>query len=394
MKFSQIVRTTWSNIKGNRMRSILTISGIGVGIATVVFLVSLGYGLQEFSIKSISSISAVTTLDVSQGKTITAKLDIPTVKQIEKIPNVEKVSPVVSLGSKVAYNAKKSDVVATAVNEDYFVYEDLKVIKGSYFTNEDSKTIISTSLVKTFNETNDSILDKDVVFSIFFQKPDKSIYSKDFTFKVSGIVQDDSTSFAYVPLPQMTADLGDGAVYSSLKAKIVSKETMDGARKEIEAMGFTVTSVAETIAQVDSVFRIVQIVLALFGGIALVVAAIGMFNTMTIALLERTRDIGIMKAIGVKNIDVYWMFLSEAMMISGLGGIAGVGLGALSAILINAFVNYLAKSVGAGTITLFMTPLWFAGGIFAFSVIIGVMTGFYPARRASSINPLDALRYE
>jgi putative ABC transport system permease protein len=134
--------------------------------------------------------------------------------------------------------------------------------------------------------------------------------------------------------------------------------------------------------------------LGALGGIALLVAAIGMFNTMTIALLERTRDIGIMKAVGVDNRDIYWMFLTEAIIISGLGGALGGALGLLLSIGINAIVNGLATLVGADSVILFRTPLSFVAIVIVFAVVVGISTGIYPSKRAAKINPLDALRYE
>jgi len=188
--------------------------------------------------------------------------------------------------------------------------------------------------------------------------------------------------------------LSENIVYNSAKVKVDSRDDINEVRTKIEGMGFAVTSIADTISQVDRTFRVIQIVLAAFGAIALLVAAIGMFNTMTIALLERTRDIGVMKAIGVRNRDVYRMFLSESTLIAMIGGIGGLGGGFLISKLINLAVNSLAKSVGGEPQTLFATPYWFAIGIFVFAIFVGLSTGYYPSRRAARINPLDALRYE
>ena len=393
MSFIQIIRTTWSNILGKRMRSLLTITGIAVGIATIVFLISLGYGLQSFSVKRISSIQSLSTLDVSQGKTANFKLDKPTVDKISKLNNVTEISPIISIGSKVSSGDKRTDVVATAVRADYFSYEDLKLSKGGIFTDDDNKTIVSTALVQSLGSDENAILGQEIDFLISYKQKDQTP-SKVLKLTISGVVSDNSSSFAYIPIAQVQDILGEDVVYSSLKVKTGSQESLAGVRAEIEGMGFTVTSVADTISQVNSVFGGVRIALGLLGGVALIVAAIGMFNTMTIALLERTRDIGIMKAVGVDNRDIYWMFLAEAIIISGTGGIVGAALGELTAILINLLVGSLAKMVGAESITLFYTPFWFVAVIVGFSLIVGISTGFYPSRRAAKINPLDALRYE
>jgi putative ABC transport system permease protein len=115
---------------------------------------------------------------------------------------------------------------------------------------------------------------------------------------------------------------------------------------------------------------------------------------MTIALLERTRDIGIMKAMGVKDRDVSCIFLFESALIATSGGVLGVVGGWLTSKVVNMIVNILAKSVGGEPQKLFSMPIVFSMGIIIFSIIVGIGTGFYPSKRASKLNPLDALRYE
>lgn len=394
MRPSQIIETTWSNLMGKKSRTILTVTGIAVGIGAIVFLVSLGYGLQEFSIKRISSINSLSTLDVSQGKTASFKLDGATVKKISALKGVASISPVLSLGGKAAMGTKKTDIVATAVEDDYFALEDLRLFKGNTFTDEEQKTVISTALVQSLGQEPTDIINQDLSLTVTFKTKDKTSVTKDLVLKVSGIVQDNTATFAYYPIKLISEYTNDDTIYSALKVKVSEKDNISAVRSEIEGMGLTVTSVADTIAQIDKVFGYIRIGLVALGSVALVVAAIGMFNTMTIALLERTRDIGIMKALGIDNSDIYWMFLSEAMLIAGMGGIAGAFFGVFLSYSINFAINFLAKLVGAETVLLFSTPLWFTLIIIMFSLIVGLSTGIYPSKRAAKINPLDALRYE
>ncbi|OQB06244.1 MAG: Macrolide export ATP-binding/permease protein MacB [bacterium ADurb.Bin212] len=394
MKFSQIIATTWENLMGNKMRTLLTVSGISIGIATIIFLVSLGYGLQEFSVKRVSSLDALSTLDVSQGKTASFKLDKSSIENISKIKYVEKVSPIISLGGKASYNDKKTDLVTTAVYDNFFNYEDVKIAEGGVFSNSEEKILISSALAKTLGADNKALIGQQLDLSVLLPKADKDAPPLKLKLTICGVVQDNSSTFAYISQNLIENELEDGTIYTALKVKLQSQDNLNQVKNEIEASGFSVSSVADTVSQISQVFAIVRIVLALFGGFALLVAAIGMFNTMTVALLERTRDIGIMKSIGVNNKDVYLMFLSEAVIISILGGMLGVGLGALISALINVIITGLANLVGAEPVTLFYTPLWFSMSVFAFSVLVGASTGFYPARRASKLNPLDALRYE
>lgn len=395
MRFSQVLRTALSNLKSNKMRTILTIAGISVGIAAIVFLVSLGYGLQNLSIKKIAGLEAIRTLEVSAGRQGTYKLDKKMVEQIKAMSNVDTVSPTMLVGAKTESEGKKTDLVVNLVNEDFFALDGTKMAYGGLFSNTDKdKVIASSALAKVLGSDPASFVNKEIILSIVFMDSKNVPETVKSTFKVVGIITDDSTSYAYAPLLAFSDKILDTTVYNSLKVKVADQSKLGDVRKNIEDLGFTVTSIADTISQVNQIFKIIQIVLALFGVIALLVAAIGMFNTMTIALLERTRDIGIMKAIGVYNIDVAKIFLSESAMIATMGGVFGTAVGLLTGYVINLVINLLAKSVGGGAQTLFYTPWWLAAGIIAFSVLVGFSTGFYPSKRASKLNPLDALRYE
>ena len=159
-------------------------------------------------------------------------------------------------------------------------------------------------------------------------------------------------------------------------------------------MGYLVSSLSDTIDQAKKIFRIIQIILALFGLVALVVSAIGMFNTMTVTLLERINEIGILRSIGASANDIRLLFLVESVLMGFLGGIGGIVVGYLGGEIANFGLNILAKSFGGEPLNLFYRPFWFIGFIIIFSTIIGFLTGIYPSRRASKLNPLEALRYK
>ena len=127
---------------------------------------------------------------------------------------------------------------------------------------------------------------------------------------------------------------------------------------------------------------------------ALTVSAIGMFNTMTIALLERINEIGIMRSIGITRKDIKKIFLLEASIMGLFGGVSGIAIGILGGELVNIGINILAKSFGGQALDLFYSPLWFIFTVTLFSSIVGFLTGIYPSMKASKLNPLDALRYK
>ncbi len=392
MKPFEIIRIALTNLKSNGARSMLTIAGISVGIGAIVFLVSLGYGLQKMSTEKIASIDAINTIDVSPGKEGTKDLNQATVDEINAWEEVEKTSPFLSMGGKVSVDKNQTDTVINAVESSFFKMEGTEINYGAVFTDNAQHTVISSGLVKAIGQNANDIVSQEISFNVILPGDDEK--TEEFQLVVSGVIQDDSSAFSFVPLNLVKDNISEDSNYNSLKVNVRDQEQIQGVKDRLGGMGFKVSSIADTIDQVNQIFRVLQIVLAMFGMVALLVAAIGMFNTMTIALLERTRDIGIMKSVGVRNKDVYSMFLVESVFIATSGGVAGVVVGYLISKGANFLINRLALSVGGEAQSLFHTPLWFVGVVIGFSVIVGISTGFYPSRRAARLNPLDALRYE
>lgn len=137
-----------------------------------------------------------------------------------------------------------------------------------------------------------------------------------------------------------------------------------------------------------------KFILMLFGITALAVSAIGMFNTMTVTLLEKTEEIGIMKSIGASRSAISIIFITEAIIMGILGSIGGIILGFLGGLTVNWMINLIASYFGGESLDLFFTPAWFIGFILVLGVITGLITGIFPAKRASRIDPMEALRYK
>jgi ABC-type antimicrobial peptide transport system permease subunit len=148
------------------------------------------------------------------------------------------------------------------------------------------------------------------------------------------------------------------------------------------------------VSEISRVFSLFRVILGIFGLIALIVAALGAFNTLTISLLERIREVGLFKALGMRNKDIYKLFLTESLFIGIFGGTLGLILGGFLGQGINVILKFMAQRAHAEAIPLFITPWFFALGVALFSVVVGFLTGWYPSKRAVKIDPLDALRYE
>ena len=184
------------------------------------------------------------------------------------------------------------------------------------------------------------------------------------------------------------------SVYSLVTVKVTdAKATLD-IEDKIKAMGFNAFSLTDALQGAKRVFIILDIVLSLIGSIALAVSSLGIVNTMVMSILERTKEIGIMKAIGASDGDIRRIFLVEASVIGFLGGVAGLALGWLVGRAINIGANIYIESQGGTAATLFSLPWWLVAGALAFSILVSVIAGSYPANRAARLEPMQALRHE
>jgi putative ABC transport system permease protein len=182
--------------------------------------------------------------------------------------------------------------------------------------------------------------------------------------------------------------------YDRAQVKVESNEFLDGVEAALIKEGYRVTALSKTVEQASQIFQGIQVVLATFGGVALVVSAIGMFNTMTVTLLERTKEIGIMRTIGASPRDIKLLFVSESIVVGFLGGVSGIVMGVVLGFVVNIMLNVAASQFGGQAVKLFAFPMTFLAFIAIFSGAVGYLTGIFPASRASKLNPLDAIRYE
>ncbi|OGH59761.1 MAG: hypothetical protein A2725_01935 [Candidatus Magasanikbacteria bacterium RIFCSPHIGHO2_01_FULL_33_34] len=379
------------------MRTLLTILGVGVGIGTVLFLVSLGYGLQNAILNRITTADSLLALDVNPGTSDLIKLDNESLQKIAQIEHVEEVSPVITASAQISSNDLTGDGIMYAVNPSFFRLSGIETIHGDFFVNE-KDLIISTAAAQLLNLEIETSIGKEIKVTFFIPSLNEEgveeieIFEDIEPYKIVGVVQNDTESLVYIPTVNVSGVGIDS--YLETKVKISDSLYMDDVRNSIIEMGFFVSALRDTIDQVKKIFKTIQIVLGLFGMVALTVSAIGMFNTMTVMLLERTNEIGIMRSIGVSKRDIKKLFLFESMLMGFLGGVGGVILGYLGGEIANFVMNILAKNFGGQALDLFERPLWFLALILIMSTVIGFLTGVFPARRAAGLNPLDALKYK
>lgn len=404
MRFLDLLKLSLRMFKARTMRTLLTVFGMSIGIAAILFLVSFGYGLQKTLLERITTSDSLVTLDVASAGNDSPRLDNDTIRTIEAIDGVVEIVPAVSLSGQGKFDSITLDLETVGSQASFLRLSGKKLIAGGFpsETRTENTVVLSSAIANVFGKQPQEMIGKEFTLKLFRQSEDDSLQqsapkrspqSESFsrTYMVSGIVEGEE-NVAYIPLE--TIDTAAYTHFSQLKVKCRSTAAMPFVRDTILSLRLIASSISETVDQANKVFSIIQIVLMFFGVIALFVSAIGMFNTMTIALLERTEEIGIMKSIGASKGSVSLMFIVEATLMGFLGGAFGVLLGLLGGAVSNFLVNLVANRFGGQSVDLFYSPFWFIISIIVFGSFVGLLTGVFPARKASRIDPLDALRYK
>lgn len=275
--------------------------------------------------------------------------------------------------------------------------QEVKVKQVSLSDEAVQEAVVNQAMVNVLGLNENEAVGKTfsasfVVVGELLENQDDKIESVPTEYKIVGVIPEGKNPLFYVPF----IDLRSLGVSNYSQAKITT-ETQKGlpeVRQKIEAMGYLTQSVADTVEQINSLFTTARSLFALLGMVALAVAALGMFNTLTVSLLERTREVGLMKAMGMRSEEVKELFLTESMVMGFYGGLLGIILGVLLGKLLSLVLTLFALSKGAGIISISHVPFYFILLIASLSLGVGIATGIYPAKRATKISALNALRYE
>jgi len=398
MKTKLLFKIALKNLMSQRARTFLTISAVSVGVGAIVFLVSLGFGLEKLTVERVANFDALSIFDAQTGGSKLVNINSEAIEKIKSLANVSQAEPLFTAPGKIKYKGATTEMVLYSTTKDYLNLAGTKIAKGKVFrSNDASEILVNNSMITGLGENQDSVLGKKVTLSTFLDKDaapnladEKREVAADFI--ISGVIDDSGPAFVYMPFDTLKAMGMENA--QTVKIKVSQKDKIQEVRKQVENMGYVTVYVGDTVAQITSFFQIFRIVLGLFGMIAVIVALLGMLNTLTISLMERTREVGLMKVLGMRRKGVRNLFLMEAALVGIFGGFLGVILGIAAAYLINLVLYIVARSTHNPVLEIFYFPLWFLAVVFLFSVIVALLTGLYPARRASKIEPLEALRYE
>jgi len=396
MKISDSFYISFQNFKNRKSRIALTVLGMAVAISAVLFLVSFGYGLQNTLLEKITTKDSLLALDITSSDPNVVKIDDSSINKIKMMPTVEKISLQAVFPGQITLEELNSETIINIVDDDFFSLEGTSVLSGRFFEEKEvRKVIVNENTGRMFDLEKEELIGKKLFFTVFTYDENGMVlpHILNEEFEIIGIVES-SSGGGEVWLNKADTISLPISDYQFAKVKVVDDKEMEGVREKLVGMGFLVSSLSDTIEQANKIFSVVQFILGIFGIIALAVAAIGLVNTMTIALLERTNEIGIMKAIGASKKDILFLFLSESLIVGFFGGVCGVLLGIIGGEVFNFIVNVIAVNLGGQAIRLFVYPMWFILFVITISTVVGLIGGFFPAKRASNLSPLKALRYK
>jgi len=259
------------------------------------------------------------------------------------------------------------------------------------------KAVVNRAMLKLINLNEDDAVGKTfstsfVIPTDLLESSKERVESVNEDYEIVGVTPDDNSPIFYVPF----ADLRSLGIVNFSQFKVLSKDKGDlpKIREQVGALGYLTQSVQDTVEQINSLFDTIVLVLGTMGMIALAVAALGMFNTLTVSLLERTREVGLMKAMGMKTGEVQELFLTESMIMGFCAGFLGLFIGFVFGKTLSLLLTVFAVFKGQGFIDVSYIPFNFVMLIMILSLLVGLLTGIFPARRSKKISALDALRYE
>ncbi len=407
MIVSDLFQETYSALLSNKARSGLTILGIVIGIGSVIAMVSIGQGAQssiESSIQSIGSNLLIvmpsfqrgvgTQISAGRGSARTLKQEDADAIQKE-ITFVKALAPELSSRYQITAKGKNTNTSVVGTNSDYPAVRNVQIDTGSFISEQNVRSL---SKVAVLGPTA-----RDDLFGENVDPIGQTIRINKIDFKVIGVTKSKGgTGFSnqddtiFIPLSTAQRFLAGSDYLTTISIEVVDQESMITAQEQIaslllsrhnisnpELADFSIMNQADIVASASSITDILTILLGSIAGISLIVGGIGIMNMMLTTVTERTREIGLRKAIGAKKKDISLQFLTESVMLTFIGGIVGILLGWI--------LSYAVNYFGGITTKVSLMSILLAVGV---SAAIGIIFGYYPARRAARLNPIEALRYE
>jgi len=451
MRISDYIEQACGNLWKKKLRTFLTISGVVIGIGALVCMFAFGQGVQRNVTAQFNKLDLFNYINVyarggdrqprhhhdpdeqgwraEEGGTADAnapRLDSGFLEEVKKINGVEAAFPELRFPAQIRLGDKEQFSLVQVLSAA--TCRPMPLLAGHcYDPNEPNEILISDSLVRHLgvSEPSEAIgrqievatltLDFKLatLWRMAFSSRDQTlpIARESYRFAITGVAERmpfGGMGDAYIQ-PEAAAGMrklsltsvwdffrpaGEAANYSMITVKVRSAKDISPVKKELESRGFRTFAWIDQLDQMRIGFLIMDMVLIAVGMIGVTVASLGIVNTMVMSILERYREIGIMKAVGATDGDVQRIFLFESGTIGLLGGTIGLGLGWAVSMVINEVVNIIMARQGAPRMDYFSFPWWLCLGAIAFSILVSLLAGVYPTRRAARVDPVVALRHD
>lgn len=404
--FIDLIKETIWALTGNKVRSSLTILGIVIGVASVITMVAIGQGSQKSIEEKIQSIGSNLIMiypgSQSSGMVRGARggaqtLKVDDAEAIEsEVQGVGGVAPEISGRYQVTYKGNNTNTKVVGVTPEYSSVKNIEVENGMFITEQHIK-----------KSSKVAILGPTVAGDLFGEGIDpigSIIRVNTIDFEVIGVTvskggsgMNNSDDVIYVPMSTSRHFLSGTEYVTTINVAAESQDLMTSVQEQItnlllkrhnikseEDSDFSIMNQTDIIETASSITNTFTILLSSIAGISLLVGGIGIMNMMLTTVTERTREIGLRKAVGIKKVYINLQFLVEAVMLTFIGGVIGVFLGWIASVIIPLFYDSLTTDISMASVVL----------AFGVSAGVGIIFGFYPARRAANLSPIEALRYE